>query len=371
MVQYQNLEIIHMSVDEGSRQEKINEYGMLIQQFLDKEAYPLGDQTYNDILKKQADALREQAELLDLAEDLIIVLDMEHRILFWNRGAEKKYGWSRSEVQGENIHSLLNTTFPQSLKEIEKTLATCGLWKGELVQFRRDGSSILVESRWTMRCNEWGKPLAILEINNDISQRKHEEAMLQEVLEEFEASVRERTAYLQEVNASLQEEIIERKRREEVLKKQEMELEIKAKNLEERNMALTTLLRKREERKIELEKNVLSDVKSMVLPYVEKVKMTTLDATQMNYMKILEVHLNEITSPFLHKLTSRPINLTQKEVQVASLIKDGKTTKEIAEFMNVCTGAVAFHRNSIRKKLGLNKKKVNLASYLLSMALKK
>lgn len=353
-----------MGTDESAHQEKIIEYDALYQQFFDK---PPVDHASADILKKQADALREQAELLDLAEDLIMVLDMDHRILFWNRGAEKKYGWSRREVRGENIHSLLNTSFPQSLKEIEETLINCGRWEGELIQIRRDGSPIMVESRWNLRRNEQGKPLAILEINNDISQRKHAEAMLQKTLEELEARVQERTADLQKVNAELQEEIIERKRMEEVLKRREMELKIKTKNLEEFNAALTVLLKKREEDKNELEEKVLSNIKSMVLPYIEKVKMTMLDTTQMNYISIMESHLNEITSPFRHKLTSQSLNLTPREIQVASLIKDGKTTKEIAELMNVCPGAVALHRNHIRKKLGLNNKKVNLASHLSSL----
>ena len=356
-----------MNRDERIQQEKITEYDVLYQQFFDKEIPFPADQDSADILKKQADALREQAELLDLAEDLIMVLDMEHRILFWNRGAEKKYGWSRSEVRGENIHSLLNTRFPQSLKEIENTLVTCGRWKGEMVQTRRDGSPILMESRWTLRCNERGKPLAILEINNDISQRKHSEAMLKKTLEELEGRIQERTADLQKVNAELHEEIIERKRMEEVLKKRKMELKVKTKNLEELNAALKVLLKKREEDKNELEENVLSNVKNMVLPYVKKIKMTALDATQLNYINILETNLNEITSSFLHKLTSRSLNLTPREVQVAALIKDGRTTKEIAELMNVCPGAVALHRNNIRKKLGLNKKKVNLASHLFSL----
>jgi len=357
-----------MGTDERRRQEKILEYDVLYQKFFDREIpSPPVDQASAEVLKKQADALREQAELLDLAEDMIMVLDMEHRILFWNRGAEKKYGWRRDEIRGENIHSLLKTSFPGSLKEIEEGLVALGRWEGELVQTRRDGSPIVVESRWTLRRNEQGKPLAILEINNDISQRKHAEALLQKTMEELEARVMERTADLQKVNAELQEEIIERKRVEEALKKRGKELKVKSRNLEELNAALTVLLKKREEDKNELEEKVLSNVKSMVLPYVEKVRMTVLDTTQLNYMNILETHLNEITSPFRHKLTSRSLNLTPREVQVASLIKDGKTTKEIAKLLNVCTGAVALHRNHIRKKLGLNHKKVNLASQLSSL----
>ena len=107
-----------MGPDKRMRQEKIVEYDVLYQKFFDQElSAPPVDAASADILKKQADALREQAELLDLAEDLIMVLDMDHRILFWNRGAEKKYGWSRREVRGENIHTLLRTSFPQSLKK--------------------------------------------------------------------------------------------------------------------------------------------------------------------------------------------------------------------------------------------------------------
>jgi len=326
-------------------QEKISEYDALYQQFYGEDvAGPLVDPAAAEILKKQSDALSEQAELLDLAEDMIMVLDMRHSILFWNRGAEEKYGWSREEVLGEHVHSLLQTRFPKSLEKIEESLIRRGRWEGELAQTRRDGRPILVESRWALRRNDQGKPLAILEINNDITQRKHAEAMLQKTLEELEARVQERTADLNKVNA---------------------ELEIKTRNLEELNTALTVLLKKREDDKNELEEKVLSNVKSMVLPYVEKLKTTPLDATQANYMSIMESHLNEIISSFLMKLTSTSLNLTPREIQVASLIKDGKTTKEIAELMNVCSGAIALHRNHIRKKLGLNRKKTNLRSHLL------
>ncbi len=357
-----------MGVDEGKGQEKITEYDALYQQFYGQEVSgPLVDQAAAEILKKQSDALSEQAALLDLAEDLIMVLDMRHCILFWNRGAEEKYGWSRDEVMGKHIHSLLKTDFPDNLDDIEKTLVTRGRWEGELAQTRRDGSPILVESRWALRRNEQGKPLAVLEINNDITQRKHAEAMLQKTLEELEARVQERTADLKKVNEELEEEIVERKKIEEALKKREIELEIKTRNLEELNTALTVLLKKRENDKNELEEKVLSNVKSMVLPYVDKLKMTPLDATQVNYMNIMESHLNEVISSFLMKLTSTSLNLTPREIQVASLIKDGKTTKEIAELMNVCSGAVALHRNHIRKKLGLNRKKINLRSHLLSL----
>ena len=90
-----------------------------------------------------------------------------------------------------------------------------------------------------------------------------------------------------------------------------------------------------------------------------------LDNTQNSYLKTIEHHLNNVTSPFLNTINSR--NLTPKELQVVSLIRDGKTSKEIASFLFVCEGTIEFHRNNIRKKLGLKNKKRNLQSHLLLM----
>jgi len=109
-------------------------------------------------------------------------------------------------------------------------------------------------------------------------------------------------------------------------------------------------------------------VKELVLPYVQTLKDTRLDAKQMAYVSIIESHLNNIVSPFLRKLSSKYLSLTPREIQVAGLIKEGKTTKEIAELLNVSTRAVEFHRDNIRTKLGLKNKKANLRSYLLSLA---
>jgi DNA-binding CsgD family transcriptional regulator len=83
---------------------------------------------------------------------------------------------------------------------------------------------------------------------------------------------------------------------------------------------------------------------------------------------IIEDNLRNIVSPFLQNLTVTQFNLTPKELQVANLVKEGRTTKEIADFLNVSTGAIDFHRNNIRKKFGLSNQKSNLRSHLLSLA---
>jgi PAS domain S-box-containing protein len=148
-------------------------------------------------------------------------------------------------------------------------------------------------------------------------------------------------------------------------KQAENELRIKSASLEELNTALKVLLRQREEDKKDLEDRVVSNVKRLVIPYIEKMKKNHLDLQQLSNLNILEANLNEIVSPFLH--TVRQLNLTPRETQVASLVKDGKTTKEIAETIGVGISAVDSYRNSIREKLGLNNKKVNLQSYLQSL----
>ncbi len=154
------------------------------------------------------------------------------------------------------------------------------------------------------------------------------------------------------------------KQAEETLKKRGTELEVKTHELQELNAALRVLLKRREEDRNELEEKVLSNVKKLVLPYLEKIKNTDQSVQNMTNLTILESNLKDIVSTFSHKLSSKYLSLTPKEIQVANLIKEGKTTKEIAEFLNVSPSAINICRYRIRHKLGLNKSKSNLQSYL-------
>jgi len=149
------------------------------------------------------------------------------------------------------------------------------------------------------------------------------------------------------------------------LKKREQELQIKSCNLEELNTTLRVLLRQRENDREELEEKVLSNVKEFVLPYVEKIQKSRIDAKVLAYVDILESNLKDIISPFSHKLSSKYMNLTPKEIQIANFIKEGKTSKEIADIMNVSKSAVDIHRYRLRNKMGLNNQKANLESHLI------
>lgn len=130
--------------------------------------------THTDIsARKQADKkLQEQSELLDLAHDAIIVYNMRREIMFWNRGAERTYGWSHDEALNKNINQLLQTKFPQALAEIEQTVLRTGQWEGELEHATKDNSRIIVTSRWAVKRDEDNVPISIMEINRDITERQ-------------------------------------------------------------------------------------------------------------------------------------------------------------------------------------------------------
>jgi PAS domain S-box-containing protein len=156
-----------------------------------------------------------------------------------------------------------------------------------------------------------------------------------------------------------------RERLEELVEQRTIELEGKTHNLEELNAALRVLLSQRELDKTETEERFVSNIKNLILPYLEKMKKTRLDERQMTYLTIMETHFGEVLSPLLKNV--QQFNLTPTEVQIASLVRDGKTTKEIAEIMSIATGTIEIHRKNIRKKLGLNVRKANLQVHLKSL----
>lgn len=154
----------------------------------------------------------------------------------------------------------------------------------------------------------------------------------------------------------------------EALKEKERELQRKMASFEEMNVALRVLLKKRDEYKAELEGQVLTNVKELVLPFLERLKNTRFtDERQVSYLGLLESNLNEIISPFSRTLSSRCLNFTPTEIQIANLIKEGNTTKWIAELMNLSTRTIEFHRDNIRRKLGIKNKRANLRTHLLHM----
>ena len=139
--------------------------------------------------RKQAEeTLRKQAQMLDLANDTIAVLDLNGAISYWNLGAKWLYGWRKSQAIGKNIHKLLQTEWAQPFEVIQKVFFEKGSWQGELVRTKKDGTKITVASRWTLQYDDRDQPVAILEISNDISDRKRSEIALAQSAQRFRAT---------------------------------------------------------------------------------------------------------------------------------------------------------------------------------------
>ena len=183
---------------------------------------------------------------------------------------------------------------------------------------------------------------------SDISELLQAKEVLQEAHDDLEKQVTARTLDLKNVNK---------------------ELELKAASLSETNTALSVLLKQREADKVELEEKILINTKLMISPYLAKLKnRRKLGNKEKAYIEVIESNLNEIISPFVRSISDKFFRLTPTEMQVINLIRQGKTTKEIAETMNLATSTIDFHRNNIRKKIGIKNKNINLSTYLSSLS---
>ena len=147
-----------------------------------------------------------------------------------------------------------------------------------------------------------------------------------------------------------------------------MELTIKSLNLEEINVAVKILLNQMKRERMDSEAKIVSNVQELVLPYLENLRNSRLDAQQKECLSVIETNLNNIIVPFMQNLSIASSNLTHTEMKVANLIKDGKTTKEIADLLNLSASTVDFHRNNIRSKPGLKNKGESLKARLLELS---
>ena len=268
-------------------------------------------------------------------------------LIAYGKGAHIFANKRASEITGYTISELLNTTIKdlappyhfEKIVERYRTIISGKLFKRqyETEIINKDGKvvSIEVSSAKTV----WqGKPSDVVSFR-DITERKQMQRALQEAHNELEHRVKKRTS----------------------------ELEIKTKTLEEINIAMKVLLKKRDEDKKDIEDNVLTNVKELIAPFFKKIKKTKLDDQQKTFLSIIESNINEIISPFTRKMSLKYLNLTPKEIQIANLIRHGSPTKEIAELLNLSPRTIETHRKNIRRKFGLEGKRANLRSHLLSL----
>ncbi len=181
--------------------------------------------------------------------------------------------------------------------------------------------------------DEHGRPLRFVGTHTDITKSKIYEIELQQTRDNLQKMVKERTS-----------------------------------ELEEANVALKVLLKKREKDKVELQRSVLKNFASLIDPYLTKLGNSRLSEGQQLLVNILKANLNELTSSFSSSFAARWIRFTPAEIQIANLIKSGKSTKDIATMMNISSGTINIHRKNIRKKLGLTNQKANLQTVLSSFS---
>jgi PAS domain S-box-containing protein len=271
--------------------------------------------------------------IFENANDLIVYTDLEGRFIELNDKLEEIFGYKREDFIGKRFTEV-DVLGPRDLKKARKdlrnTIAGNPRQVSEFEVFRKDGTKAFVEVNSRLIKID-GRTRASILIIRDITERKKAEEALRKVHEELERKVRERTL-----------------------------------NLEEANTALRVLLRKRDEDRMELQERMLMNLKELILPYLEKMKKSLLDERQRTLLEIIESNLRDILSPLTRQISASYLHFTPTEIQVANLVRSGKTTKEIAELLVLSTKTIEFHRENIRSKIGIKNKKVNLRTHLLS-----
>jgi PAS domain S-box-containing protein len=296
-------------------------------------------------VKRVEEAVRESRErfrnLTEMTSDWIWEVDENGCYTYASPKIYDILGYKTEEIIGKTPFDLMPTEEADRVFKIFNAIAAkqrpfdCI----ENINLHKNGRPVVLETSGVPTFDAKGKYTGYRGIDRDITFRKQSEQELQKAHDELENRVEERTR----------------------------ELIIQKSNLEEANIALHVLLDKRQEDKKEIEGNVLTNVKEIIMPYLKKMKKTKLDDQQKTFLNIIESNIYEIISPFTRKMSLRYLNLTPAEIHVANLIRHGRNSKEIAELMALSSRTIYNHRKNIRKKLGLENRKANLRSHLLSI----
>jgi PAS domain S-box-containing protein len=284
--------------------------------------------------KLMEQALRDSEEkyrmIIENIEDGYYEVDLAGNFTFFNNALARITGYAREELVGKNNRDMMDKFNADRVYKVFNTVYTTRLamkaFDWELI--RKDGSKGIAEVSVSPKCDLNGQRIGFMGIARDIT---------------------------------------ERKKTEDRLKASEEALRAKSKNLADANTALTVLLEKREEDRRSLEETVLANINDTVIPYLERVRERAKDRKILDNLTVLEENLNAITAPFSHKLASLHLDLTATEMEIANLVKQGRTTKEIADLMTVSCKTIEVHRLNIRKKLGLSNKRACLRTHLLSV----
>jgi PAS domain S-box-containing protein len=298
--------------------------------------------------RKQAEEeLRESrrrlSQIIAFLPDATFAIDLDGKVIFWNRAMEEMSGVKAEDMLGKSDYEYAIPFYGRRRPMLVDLVTSKDqqLDQGHYDTLKRE-TDLLIGENWLPRFKGtggyvWGKASPLYDGRSN-------------VIGAIE-SLRD---------------VTDRKRAEDMLKARGLELEKKSHEQEELNAALRVLLNQRENDKQELEDRITANIRVLVLPQIEKLREKLGGGKYQTHLDTLSETLTEIVSPFVRRLSSRFLNLTNREIQIATLIQEGKVTKEITEILGISEGSVNIHRYSIRKKLNLTKKH-NLRAYLSTL----
>jgi PAS domain S-box-containing protein len=286
----------------------------------------ISDRVKTEVELKQLKVVLENV-YASLDEAVFVIDPRTRKIISINKAVQNIFGYDETEVLGRNTEFLhVNERMYEKFGEqLFPALDWAGVFRTEFRMRRKNGKFFFSEHTVKEILDNSGERTMVISVVRDISQRK-----------EYERSSR----------------------------KNEKMLKDQAKRLEEMNAALKVLLQHREDEQKRLQEGILDNVKQLIFPYLERLEHGHLRQQGATLVQIIRSHLESLMSPFASTLSAKHAGLTPKEVEISGLIREGKTSKEIASLLNVSENTVIFHRNNIRKKLALQNKKENLRSYL-------
>jgi PAS domain S-box-containing protein len=311
-------------------------------------------------LRKQIEHMLQTSEkknrdIMNNAPVGIMTADLNGNLLYVNEQFLKMTAYKCfEEIKRYKLQELYNDhTFFESLK----TKKQIKEYELELITKTGKIKNVIINANVDIQ----GMSAFIIEF----TKRKKAEEILRRNCYELKDRIKSQTLELSRVKKKLTDEIKEQAKQEKFIKASDKKLRINSKKLKEKSIAIKILIKQFEEEKKELERNILSNIKFLVKPYIEKLKKNKLMTNNNVYLDIIESNLNQVGSPLSSTLSSI-LGFTPHEILISELIREGRQDKEIMEILETALDTVKTHRKNIRKKLGIYGKRTNLRDYLFS-----
>ena len=319
------------------------------------------DEVYQREITKELLASKQETEILlnNMSEGIFELATNEHRIVYANPAALALVGLPEEKILGREFVNLFDKD------QRHRLVPLLADFSGKKQGIGSDDPIILGKKLLTLRFlpatgEEHGIAMVLA---RDITEQKKAEIELQSAQANLEIRVKKRTRELSTANSLLNQEIAKRKKAAEELQRRTIELE-------EANTALKVLLKQSGQAKQEVEEKVLANIKSLVIPFLDELAIKINGRAEEVYLNIIKDNLEKITSSFTQHISNRFRDLTPREIQIANLIRQGRTNKEMAQLLNLSVRTVEFYRDNLRRKLEIKNKKSNLRSLLLTLPFK-